>query len=120
MNQEKLKAAEANFFALYPDGFADEGMKLILKRHNMDKMLAFAQQSFSPDCYSHVEQTVAAMVKCVSRSSMVSMFEKPRFRDFCASLDGIQKSFLVDSLIEFLHGDQQAGFEGMVDLRHLF
>ncbi len=116
MNQDKLKVAEANFLAQYPKGFADEGMQTILKRHNMDKMLAFAQESFSPDCYSHVEQTIAAMVKCVSRSSMVSMFEKPKFRDFCARLDAAQKAFLVDSLIELLHGDQQAGFEGMVDL----
>ena len=65
---------------------------------------------------SHVEKTVADMVKTVSRSSMVSMFEKPKFRDFCGRLDQSQKGFLVDSLIELLHGDQQAGFEGMVDL----
>jgi len=116
VNQEKLKLAESNFLSHYPEGFADDGMKKILKRHNMDKMVEFAQQSFSPDCYSQVDQTVAAMVKCVSRSSMVSMFEKPKFRDFCARLDGMQKAFLVDSLIEFLHGDQRTGFDGMGDL----
>ena len=44
------------------------------------------------------------------------MFEKPKFRDFARRLDRIQKDYLVDSLVQFLHGDQQSGFEGMVDL----
>ena len=56
------------------------------------------------------------MVRCVSRSSMVSMFEKPKFRDFCGRLDRNQMDFLVDSLVAFLHGDQQTGFEGILDL----
>ena len=103
MNLEKLKQAEASFFATYPEGFADPGMEKILKRHNMSKMTEFAQQSFSPDCYSHVEQTSANMVKAIGRSSMVSMFEKPKFRDFVARLDANQKAYMVDSMIAFLH-----------------
>jgi len=116
MNLEKLQQAEANFFALYPEGFADPAMQEISKRHKMDKLVEFARASFSPDCGSNIEQTVTNMVKTVSRSSMVSMFEKPKFRDFVARLDRVQKGFLVDSLIEYLHGNQQAGFEGIVDL----
>jgi len=116
MNQEKLKIAEANFFQQHPEGFDDPSMQAIAKRHKMDKMIEFAKQHFSPDCYSHVDQTVANMVKAVSRSSMVSMFEKPKFRDFVGRLDANQKAYMVDSLIEFLHGDQQVGFEALVDL----
>lgn len=116
MNADKLKKAEANFLSLYPDGFADEGMKPILKKHNFDKLATFAQASFTPDCYSHVDQTCANMVKTVSRSSMVSMFEKPKFRDFVGRLDQTQRAYMVDSLVEYLHGDQQAGFEALVDL----
>ena len=116
MNLEKLKQAEAQFLALYPEGFEDPGMEKIAKRHKMDKMVAFAQESFGPDCYSHVNQTVDNMVKTISRSSMVSMFEKPKFKDFVGRLDQNQKAFMVDSLIELLHGDQQLGFESLVDL----
>jgi len=116
MNLEKLKRAEELFFAQHPEGFDDPSMQQIAKRHKMDKMVEFAQESFSPDCYSHVEQTTANMVKTVSRSSMVSMFEKPKFRDFVARLDQTQKAYMVDSLIEFLHGEQQVGFEALVDL----
>ena len=116
MNLEKLKLAEQAFLSKYPGGFNDPAMLQITKRHRMDKQVAFAQESFSKDCYSHVDQTVENMVKAVSRSSMVSMFEKPKFRDFVARLDRPQRGYMVDSLIEFLHGDQQAGFEALVDL----
>lgn len=91
-------------------------MQKIAKRHKMDQLVEFTQENFSPDCASHVEQTVVNMIKAVSRSSMVSMFEKPKFRDFVARLDRVQKDCLLDSLIEFLHGDQQTGLEGIVDL----
>lgn len=116
MNLEKLKQAEQRFLGLHPEGFADPSMQKVLKRHKMEQMVEFAQQNFSEDCYSHIEQTVANMVKAVSRSSMVSMFEKPKFRDFVARLDATQKAYMVDSLIELLHGNQQTGFEALVDL----
>lgn len=116
MNLRKLKDAEQRFFELHPEGFDDPSLQVISKRHRMDTMVAFAQQSFGPECCSHVEQTAANMVKAISRSSMVSMFEKPKFRDFVARLDRAEKAWIVDSLIEFLHGDQRAGFEGLVDL----
>ena len=116
MNLQKLKQAEADFLQQFPEGFADPGMAAIAKRHKMDQMVEFAQQHFSPECGSHVERTVANMVKLVSRSSMVSMFEKPKFRDFVATLDRNQKAWMVDALIALLHEDQQAGLEAMVDL----
>ena len=119
MNVDKLKKAEAEFFALHPQGFDDPSMQKIAKRHRMDQMVELAQTSFSPDCYSNVEQTVANMVKVVSRSSMVSMFEKPKFRGFIERLDRNQKDYMVDSLIALLHGDQRAGFESLVDLFRL-
>ena len=116
MNLEKLKQAESRFLSLYPEGFDDPGMEKIAKRHRMDKMVSFAQQSFTPACSSHVDQTVENMAKTVSRSSMVSMFEKPKFKDFVGRLDQNQRAYLVDSLVEFLHGEQRQGFEGLVDL----
>lgn len=116
MNLAKLKLAEAQFLSLYPEGFDDPGLEQIAKRHRIDKMVAFAQQSFGADCYSHVDRTVENMVKTISRSSMVSMFEKPKFKDFVGRLDQHQKAFMVDCLIEFLHGEQKAGFAGLVEL----
>jgi hypothetical protein len=47
---------------------------------------------------------------------MVSMFEKPKFRDFVGRLDRAQKGYMVDAVVALLYGDQQAGFEAFADL----
>ena len=63
--------------------------------------------------------TADNMVKVISRSSMVSMFEKPKFRDFVKRLNEDEKAFMVNALSQFLHSksqkQQQAGFEALVD-----
>ena len=60
------------------------------------------------------------MVKVVSRSSMVSMFEKPKFRDFVKRLNEDEKAFMVHGLSQFLHSKtpegQRAGFEAFTDI----
>ena len=116
MNEVKLKKAQAQFFENFPGGFAHPEMIKIGKKHKMDKMVEFAQEAFSRNACQKVAQTCDHMIKLVSRSSMVSMFEKPKFRDFIQSLNDSDKSFLVDALDNLLHGKQQVGFEAMVDL----
>ena len=57
------------------------------------------------------------MAKIVGRSSMVSMFEKPKFRDFVKRLAPGEQSFMVQAMHDLLHTDnQQAGFEALVEL----
>ena len=56
----------------------------------------------------------AAMVKTVSSSSLVSVFEKPKFRDFVASADSHTHGQLAEGLHDFLHGDQRNGFVSLV------
>jgi len=116
MNLARLKAAEKHFMQLYPGGFAHPEMVKIGKKHNVPKMTEFCQQSFSKKACKNTKETCENMVKAVSRSSMVSMFEKPKFRDFVKGLDLSEKEFLVKALVNFLHGKQQLGFEAFVDL----
>lgn len=116
MNQDKLKFAEAKFLTHFPGGFEHPEMVAIGKKHKMDTMVEFVSRSFSESALENIEQAANDMVKAVSRSSMVSLFEKPKFRDFVKHLHRNDREFLVLSLRQFLHGDQQAGFEGMVDL----
>ena len=112
----KLKTAEAMFLQRFPGGFDDPEMQVIAKRHRMDRMITFAQESFSLSALEDVNKSADNMVKIVSRSSMVSMFEKPKFRDFVGCLSAADREFLVRSLGQLLHGDQQSGFEALVDL----
>ncbi len=104
------------FLQRFPGGFDDPEMQVIAKRHRMDKMITFAQDSFSLSALEDVNKSADNMVKIVSRSSMVSMFEKPKFRDFVGCLSAADREFLVQSLGQLLHGDQQSGFEALVDL----
>ncbi len=116
MNLQKLKEAEAEFLRRYPGGFENPEMVEIGKKHRVPKMSEFAHESFAPEKFHNVDQTLAAMVSAVSRSSMVSMFEKPRFKDFVKVLDDTEKEALTSALYEQLHGDQQRGFELMVGM----
>jgi len=117
LNRKKLKQAEASFLMRYPGGFADPEMAKIGKRHPMDKMVTLAQQSFSKKAGKDTEQYAEDMVKVVSRSSMVSMFEKPKFRDFVKRLSPSEKAFMVNAMHQLLHlKNQQKGFDALVDL----
>ncbi|MGJ8670440.1 MAG: hypothetical protein ACSHXK_13185 [Oceanococcus sp.] len=116
MNLDKLKQAEADFLNLYPGGFLHEDMQAIGKKHKVDQRVAEAQAAFSADAFDDVDAVVDAMVQLVSRSSMVSMFEKPKFRDAVKIMDSHRREHLASGLYAFLHGDQQAGFEAMLEV----
>lgn len=117
MNIQRLKQAEAMFLKQYPGGFEHPEIAAIRKkRHNVDKMISFTQESFARRNFKLPDQIVESMVKVVGRSSVISVFEKARFRDFAASLIGDDRKFLAHSLEELLHGNTQAGFEAILDL----
>lgn len=116
LSPKKLKLLQADFLMQFPKGFADPEMEAISKKHRIDKMVALSNECFSEQACSNIHLTADNMVKVVSRSSMVSMFEKPKFRDFVKSLNHNDKAFLVESLVNILHGNQQLGFEAMTDL----
>ena len=117
LNPSKLKQAEANFLSRYPGGFADPEMVKIGKRHPMAKMTAMAHESFSAKARKNIGQYSEDMAKIVGRSSMVSMFEKPKFRDFVKRLAPGEMSFMVQAMHDLLNSDnQEAGFEALVEL----
>lgn len=117
MNLHKLKQAEAEFLHRYPGGFDNPELKAIReKKHKPDQMIALAQQSFSKGDFTLPERIIQNMVKVISRSSMISVFEKIRFRDFANTLSHHEKEWLGSGLEQLLHGAEQAGFEMMLDL----
>lgn len=115
--EDKLKSFEDRFLSRYPGGFADPEIQQQVKKHKMEKLTDFAQEAFSKKAFDDSSALVEDMIRMVSRSSMVSVFEKPKFRDFVHSLTAQDKVFLSESLKLFLHGKkQETGFERMVDL----
>ena len=117
MNKSTLLQAEAQFLSRYPKGFADPGMEYIRKKHNVDKLAEFASESLVRERFNRPEFIVDTMHKIVSRSSMVSRFEKPRFRDFVKSLNSHEKEALTNALERRLFGRaKRRGFEELVGM----
>ena len=116
LDPKKLKKLEGDFLLRYPKGFNDPEMIEIGKKHKMSKMVELAKEYFSETACANAQLTADYMVRIISRSSMVSVFEKPKFRDFVKGLNDNDKHFMVDCLSQMLHGKQQKGFEGLVDL----
>ena len=115
MNILKLKQAEENFLNKYPSGFNHPELAALGKKHKMDKMIALAQECFSKSRFSDLNNIIDNMAKTVSRSSMVSMFEKPKFRDFTQTLSTADTKIVTTGLKNFLHGNQEKGFNILVE-----
>lgn len=116
MNRDKLMRAEQLFLNRYPGGFENPGMVEISKKHKPAKMNGMAEDFFGPGQFGNPDLVVENMIKIVTRSSMVSVFEKPRYRDYLNMISGDEKAFLARGLYEILHGDQQGGFSMMLDI----
>ncbi len=107
---------EEQFFETYPKGFEEECFAPMLKRHNVTKLSAFTQECFAKENFSNPQQIVEDMTKVVSKSSMVSLFEKPRFRDAMLAMSNERKDMLSIGLEEILHGSYKKGFNIMLDI----
>ena len=116
MNKAKLKEAEARFIERYPGGFSHPLMLEIVKKHKVEKMKKLAQDSFAVAQFACAASIADSMIKITSQSSLISVFEKPKFRDAVKSMSADEKEHLAHGLKEFLHGDQSVGFGMMTGL----
>jgi hypothetical protein len=114
MNIKKLHQAEDAFLDRYPGGFANPEMIAIRKKHHLEKMFELTQDCFPKRNFKLPDLIVENLVKVVTRSSLISVFEKPKFRDFMRSLPPADRLTLTKGLEQLLHGDQQLGFETML------
>ncbi|MCK8060397.1 MULTISPECIES: hypothetical protein [unclassified Fusibacter] len=116
MNAQKLSQAEEQFFMRYPDGFDSPEMIAIGKKHRMDKLIEFAHQHFHIGAFEDVDTVIEDMIAMVNKSSMVSLFEKPKFRDAVRSMTKEEKQRLAIGLEELLHENEEEGFNLMLEV----
>lgn len=114
MNIKNLKKAERAFFKEYPGGFKHPEMVEIGKKHKMEALEKFSKECFSKKAFES-EDILSGVVKLISRSTMISVFEKPKFRDFVKGLRRREKDLLIEAYYELLHGKEKAGFESLVE-----
>ena len=115
MNLDKLKLAEANFLQMFPAGLEDEGLTEVRRRHNFSKMNLLALKVFRKENFFIADNFLKDLVKIIARSSMLSLFEKPKFRDMISSLNSSEKELLTYYYRELFHGDQEKAFDSIVD-----
>ncbi len=117
MNLEKLREAEEAFLQRYPGGFENPELVAIReKKHKPEQMIALAQESFAKGNFKLPDMIVRNMIKVISRSSIISVFEKIRFRDFANTISPPERKMLSGGLEELLYGDEQSGFETVLDV----
>ena len=119
MNKKRLREAEQSFLTKYPGGFEDPQLAEIGKRHRMDQMVEMASSAFGRRAFDHPGAIIEDMIRVVARSSMVSMFEKPKYRDYLRSLTGAEQGLLANSLKRQLYGKGSGrvkGFKILVDI----
>ncbi len=116
MNLTNLRTAEAEFLQRYPGGFANEEIVEIGKKHRVDKRSEEAAERLAEPKFARTGQVLDDIVKIVSRSSMVSLFEKPKFRDYVNGLSRDDRAFLAAGYKQLFHGDQAQGFNDVLDV----
>jgi hypothetical protein len=116
MNVKTLRVAEEKFMMMYPGGFDNPEMVEIGKKHKVDKISAQVQEDFIVENFKDIEEMSEKIIKIVTRSSMVSLFEKPKFRDHVRSLSMEDKTLLVEAIKELMHGDEEKGFNQLTTM----
>ena len=116
VNRQRLKAVESEFLSVYPDGFADPELVKLGKKHQVELRVKQAQEFFAPECFAQPQLVAENMAKTISRSSMVSVFEKPRLRDWVKGMTHQERESYALALRDMLHGDNEYGFNIMLDL----
>ncbi len=116
MNTDKLKLLQLEFLSQYREGFNSEELKEIGKKHNLFKHVDYIHNTCSKDNLNVGIGIIKEVVKVVTNSSMVSVFEKMKFRDLIKEFDDFQKHELLGSIFELIHGDEEEGFNRLVGL----
>jgi len=116
MNFKKLQQAEAQFLQMYPGGFEDPELQKIGKRHPIDRMAAQAAEMLAKKRFSQPHGLMDDLIKLVSRSSMVSLFEKPKFKEVMNSLSEAERAAFLKAYKKLLYGNQEKGMEGVVEI----
>ena len=120
MNLQKLKIAEESFFTFYPKGFEDEALLPIIKRHNTAKIGESVRELFAREKFSRTEEIGESFAKIVSKSTLISLFEKPKVRDMVKAMSMEQQDMLAIGLYELLHADHEKGFRILVDVLSIY
>jgi hypothetical protein len=105
MNLQKLAEAEAYFLELYPQGFEDVTLLPIIKRHNTAKIGEQVREMFTKENFTQPDIICENFTKIVSKSTLISLFEKPKVREMVQTMRMERRDMFAIGLYEMLYGD---------------
>lgn len=95
-------------------------MVAVGKKHRVEQIAEQTQALLAKRNFANLAtnraQILDSIIKTVSRSSMVSMFEKPKFRDYVNGLSKDDREALAEAFRKLLHGNQEKGFNQVLDI----
>ncbi len=116
MNLAKLKQAEADFLLRYPGGFNNPELAALGKKHKVGKMVEMTRDCLGQKNFERPDAVIEDLIRITGRSSMVSRFEKPPFKQFLHAMSPLERDWLVDAMQERLHGIERQGFEWVTEI----
>lgn len=116
MNKERLVQVEREFLIRYPQGFETPELKEEGKKHKLGKHVEYIHKVCAKDYMQQGLGVFNDVMKVVTNSSMVSVFEKVKFKDFAREIDDHDKHELMGAIYEMIHGDEEEGFNRLVSL----
>jgi len=116
MNIEKLKDLEAEFFEEYPKAFEDERLLKLMKKFNPSKLEELSKQYFHKDNFSQPEIVCENFIKIVSKSVVVSFYDKMKLKDAIKDMGMYQKDMFSIALYDLLHGNKKDGYDSFVEI----
>jgi hypothetical protein len=120
MNIEKLKQLEAEFLMRYPLGFDDPELMAVAKKHKVEEMKNYVHTHFSEDHFNDPAAISRAFTKLIEKSSLVSTFEKVKYKNAVKLFNQDDIETLSSALWDILYGDQRKGFNQLVLLLATF
>lgn len=116
MNLQKLKHAEEIFLGKYPGGFEHPDILAIAKKHKMEKMTQLSREYFAKENFEDPYLIVENFAKMITKSSMVSVFEKVKFRNAFPEFVPGDRMVLAQGLKDLFYGNQKKGFGNVVSV----
>lgn len=116
MNEKALHSAAKRFLKDNPGGFDHPDLQEILNRHKTKEMAALVKKDFNKAAFEDVETVLNNAIRFVGKSSLISMFEKPKFKELVKGFSGKEKERFANALFDTLHGKMQSGFEQQLEI----
>ena len=116
MNKEKLKDLEAEFFDEYPTAFDDERLLKLMKKFNPSKLEELSKELFHKDNFSQPEIVCENFIKVVSKSVVISFYDKMKLKDAIKDMGMYEKDMLSIALYDLLHGNKKDGYDSFVEI----